>query len=126
MLEFHDRTGRRDWWRGLSEAKKALVTAGIVVAAAALAALFGFVFMWLWNALMPRIFKLPTIGYWEGWGLVILSSILFKGSSHRHLFSAESRRKRFLRERMRAEGAEQAGGEDADREESRAREGSQP
>jgi high-affinity Fe2+/Pb2+ permease len=106
MSRFHEVEGRRDWWRGLSGPKKALIAIGGAVVAVGLAALFGFVFMWLWNGLMPRIFKLPEIGYWEGWGLVILSSILFKGGSHGHSFSAEHRRKRFLRERMRSESAE--------------------
>ncbi len=114
MSRFHDRQGRHDWWRGLSGPKKALVAAGGAVLLAGLAALFGFVFMWLWNGLMPRIFKLPEIGYWEGWGLVVLSSILFRRSSHGRGFSAEGRRKRFLRERMRAETADRAGGEDGE------------
>ncbi len=103
MSRLHDGEDRRDWWRNLSGPKKTLVAIGGAVVVAGLAALFGFVFMWLWNALMPRVFRLPTIGYWEGWGLVVLSSILFKGSSHRHSFSAEGRRKRFLRDRMRSE-----------------------
>jgi hypothetical protein len=79
--------------------KVAVIVCG-AIAGAGLVALFGFVFMWLWNGLMPRIFKLPAIGYWEGWGLVILASILFKrapfGGGHQ-----ERRRKRMMRERMR-------------------------
>jgi hypothetical protein len=35
--------------------------------------------MWLWNALMPGIFKLPAIGLWQALGLLALSHILFKG-----------------------------------------------
>jgi hypothetical protein len=37
--------------------------------------------MLLWNALMPDIFGLPTIGFWQALGLSILSSLLFKSSS---------------------------------------------
>ncbi|MGO8692762.1 MAG: hypothetical protein ACLQMF_03725 [Rectinemataceae bacterium] len=114
MSRFHDRQGRRDWWRGLSGWKKALIVVFGAAVIAGLAALFGFVFMWLWNALMPRIFGLPSIGYWEGWGLVILSSILFKGSSRRHSLSEEGRRKRFLRERMHAESSESREGDMAE------------
>jgi len=40
---------------------------------------FGFVVMGLWNWLMPAIFGLRRIGYWEAWGLIILSKILFGG-----------------------------------------------
>jgi hypothetical protein len=43
---------------------------------AALAILFGFVIMWLWNWLMPEIFGLTTLTYWQAVGLFILSKIL--------------------------------------------------
>ena len=39
----------------------------------------GFVTAWLWNALMPAIFKLPEIGFWQAIGLLILAQLLFKG-----------------------------------------------
>ncbi len=41
--------------------------------------LFGWVVMLLWNWLMPEIFGLMRLSYWQAWGLLILSSILFKG-----------------------------------------------
>ena len=46
--------------------------------------LFGNVIMWLWNWLMPSLFGLRTIGFWEGLGLFLLAKILFGfgGSSH--------------------------------------------
>lgn len=42
-------------------------------------ALFGFVFQYLWNWLMPDIFGLTTITYWQAIGLIILSKIIFGG-----------------------------------------------
>ncbi|HEX4758482.1 MAG TPA: hypothetical protein VH308_10880 [Terracidiphilus sp.] len=39
----------------------------------------GFVLMGLWNWLMPMLFGLKTIGYWQAVGLFILSKILFGG-----------------------------------------------
>ena len=39
--------------------------------------LFGNVIMWLWNWLMPKLFGLATIGFWEGLGLFLLAKILF-------------------------------------------------
>lgn len=33
----------------------------------------------LWNWLMPTIFKLPSIGFWQAVGLLVLSWILFGG-----------------------------------------------
>jgi hypothetical protein len=51
----------------------------VVVAGTAVIALFGFVVMSLWNWLMPAIFGLRLIGFWQALGLVILSKILFGG-----------------------------------------------
>ena len=45
------------------------VIAFVVIAAA----VFGFIIMHLWNWLMPGIFGLHTITYWQGLGLLILA-----------------------------------------------------
>lgn len=42
-------------------------------------ALGSLVFMLLWNALIPAIFGLKVIGYWQALGLLILARILFGG-----------------------------------------------
>lgn len=58
-----------------------------VILAILLIPLFGFVVMLLWNWLMPTLFGLPTIGFWQAWGLFVLSKILFggfRGQSGRH------------------------------------------
>lgn len=39
--------------------------------------LLGLPLMFLWNWLMPFIFDLPTITFWQAVGLNLLSSILF-------------------------------------------------
>ena len=57
---------------------------GGVILMAGLAFLFGVIVMLLWNWLMPEIFGLGTITYWQAWGLVILSHILFKAGSWHH------------------------------------------
>jgi len=46
-----------------------------------IAAVFGFalVVMWLWNALVPELFNGPELTYWQTFGLLILSKILFSG-----------------------------------------------
>src|ERR1700742_1247519 len=44
---------------------------------AAFAALAGFVVMGLWNALMPVIFHLGIITFWQALGLFILCKVLF-------------------------------------------------
>ena len=42
------------------------------------ALILGFPLMWLWNWLMPTIFNLPVITFWQALGLNVLSSILLK------------------------------------------------
>jgi len=45
-------------------------------------ALFGAVTMLLWNALMPQIFALPILNYWQAAGLMLLARLLFGGFMH--------------------------------------------
>lgn len=46
-----------------------------------LAILFGFIIMWLWNWLMPMIFGLTTLTFWQAVGVFILAKILLGGCS---------------------------------------------
>ena len=41
--------------------------------------------IFLWNALMPDIFGLPTLNYWQAAGLVALGRILFGGLGGRFM-----------------------------------------
>lgn len=50
-----------------------------IVAITGLAILFGYVIMWLWNWLMPEIFGLTTLTYWQAVGLFILLKLLLGG-----------------------------------------------
>jgi hypothetical protein len=45
----------------------------------AMATIFSFVVMWLWNWLMPVIFGLHAVTFWQALGLLVLSKILFSG-----------------------------------------------
>ena len=54
------------------------IVLGGVAFTAILAFLFGLFVMLLWNWLMPAIFGLRTITYWQSWGLVLLAHLLFK------------------------------------------------
>ena len=40
---------------------------------------FGLVVRSLWNWLMPTLFGLPAITFWQAWGLMVLSWILLGG-----------------------------------------------
>jgi hypothetical protein len=57
----------------------AILTAILIIALAAI--ILGFPLMWLWNWLMPNIFGLPFITFWQALGLNALSTILFKSTS---------------------------------------------
>jgi len=62
-----------------------LVTVHIVfglLLAATLALVFGYVVMLLWNSLIPDIFALPTITYWQSVELLLLARILVGGFGH--------------------------------------------
>jgi hypothetical protein len=91
------------WHRRWSErsvgAKVRVIVAGIVMVPAFLA-LFGAVTMWLWNWLMPTIFKLPEIGFWQAIGLIVLAHIFFKGGRAGRMGRSQWRRAK-LRDRMR-------------------------
>ena len=54
---------------------------GIVVAVV-FALVFGYVLKWLWNWLMPDIFGLRQITYWQAFGLLVLAKLLFGRFSH--------------------------------------------
>jgi hypothetical protein len=45
---------------------------------------FGYVTMLLWNWLMPALFGLHTIVFWQAIGLLVLSKLLFGGFHGRH------------------------------------------
>jgi len=55
------------------------------------ATVLGFVVMWLWNWLMPALFGLHAIGYWQALGLLVLSKILFSGFRGRPGFPGDWR-----------------------------------
>jgi len=86
----------------------------IPIAIAAGVFIFGSVVMLLWNAIIPAVFGLKVITFWEALGILILSKILFGGfgggRGHRRCHNhAHSHGGRFMhlspeeREKMKAE-----------------------
>lgn len=80
-----------------SIALKVLRYIGMAVAgvafAAVIALVFGFLVKWLWNWLMPAVFGLGMITYWQAFGLVILAKIFFRGvDGHRDTIRSKARR----------------------------------
>ncbi|HEX7510680.1 MAG TPA: hypothetical protein VF335_05230 [Chitinivibrionales bacterium] len=66
-----------------------LAIAGVVFTVV-FALLFGWLVEMLWNWLMPVLFHLTTITYWQAFGIVVLAKILFGGfhgpSRHRNMY----------------------------------------
>lgn len=66
---------RRNWI-----AKIALIVPLVLLAIAA----FVYVTMSLWNWLVPDLFHGPLITFWQAFGLLLLSKIIFSGFGKRH------------------------------------------
>ncbi|TLF46278.1 hypothetical protein [Maribacter aurantiacus] len=68
-----------------------------------IAFLVGYVVMYLWNWLMPYLFGLPTVGYWQALGILLLSKIIFGfgGGGGSHDKRKKSRKKEFFKNRCR-------------------------
>src|ERR1700722_8987987 len=64
---------------------------GIIILVIAGVFVFGSIVMLLWNALMPVIFHLPLIGFWQALGLLILTKILFSGFRGGHRIGQSKR-----------------------------------
>jgi hypothetical protein len=91
------------WWEERSLAQKIVAGIGFGILGIGALAVFGFVVMLLWNWLMPEIFHLGRVDYWQAWGLLILSSILFKnmGVGNSSSGSSDRKRKKELRRYIR-------------------------
>lgn len=66
----------------------------IVFAVAAITG-FGVVVMLLWNALVPNIFGLASIDFWQGMGLFVLCRLFFGGFGFRHFHGDKRKAKHF-------------------------------
>jgi len=64
--------------------------------AALVALLVSLVVKWLWNWLMPGLFGLHVISFWQALGVLVLSKILFSGF-HARPGASRDWRTRFIR-----------------------------
>ncbi len=100
------------WWEDRSLPEKIVLGIIFGILGIGLLFLFGLVVMKLWNWLMPEIFGLKRVDYWQAWGLLVLSCILFGkigGSGEGGRRSDRKRRKKlrsYIRESARAAGEE--------------------
>jgi hypothetical protein len=98
--------GACGWWEDRSRPQKIL--SGIVFGIVGIGVVFlcGLVVMLLWNWLMPDIFGLKRLTYWQAWGMLILCTILFKGFGSGNSGGRRDRkRRRQLRRYMREDQA---------------------
>lgn len=112
------------WWEERKLGEKVALVILFAVAGAGLLLLFGWIVMILWNWLMPDLFGLKTVSFWQAWGLLLLSCILLGrigGSSSGSGGRSDRRRRKELRRHMqetccegKTEGAESAAGRPAD------------
>ena len=63
----------------------------ILIMVARAVTVFSFLVMWLWNWLMPVLFGLHAISYWQALGLLVLSKILFGSFGGRNRFRRDWR-----------------------------------
>jgi hypothetical protein len=92
-----------------------------VAAAAIFCFLLGLAVKLLWNWLMPELFGLPQIGYWQAVGILALCHLLFKSHSSHHGGHKDGQKDRHrngsfkakVQEKLRKEDAEGSGGEPA-------------
>jgi len=103
------------WWKDRSLPQKILIGIGFGIVGIGFLFLCGLIVMLLWNWLMPDIFGLKRLTYWQAWGLLILCTILFKGfGSGNSGRRSDRKRRRHLRRYMRED---QAAIEEADESE---------
>jgi len=69
-----------------------MVVLGLVTAAV-LGLVFGIFVRELWNWLMPELFGLKTITYWQAFGIVILGHMILGGTSGGHSSESKSSRR---------------------------------
>ncbi|PVX45588.1 hypothetical protein C8C85_1386 [Flavobacterium sp. 103] len=75
--------------------RKGFKIAGMVLLGIGAAVGFTFAVMLLWNSLIPSIFGLGIISFWQALGLLVLSRLLFGGFGHSggHRFGGMHHRK---------------------------------
>ena len=78
--------------------KKVVKILFITLLGIAVAFLFGYIVMQLWNWLMPDLFGLQKIGYWKALGVLLFAKILFGfGGGGGHNKKNTSKKKSFFK-----------------------------
>lgn len=54
---------------------------GVFLVAIGFIAIFTYPTMWIWNALVPNLFGLPELTFWQTFGLMVLIRLLIPTST---------------------------------------------
>jgi hypothetical protein len=103
VAEFKEASkGGDGWWEDRSLPAKIVMGVGFGILGIIFVALLILLIMTVWNRVMPAIFNLPLVTYWQTVGLVFLSCVFFKncGNTGNSSKKSERRRKRELRKYM--------------------------
>ena len=74
----HNERIKRSVERNVEEGvKKGVKIIFFIILGIGIAFLVGYIVMRLWNWLMPELFGLPIVGYWQAVGILILAKIIF-------------------------------------------------
>lgn len=76
-MEFKNKIKNGGSSRNDRPALKVLKVLGFILLGIGFFLLATFALMGLWNWLMPELFALPTIGFWQALGIFVLAKILF-------------------------------------------------
>ena len=81
-------------WNRLSKSTKLFIIAPLAILGVVLFIFIGgTIVMLLWNALLPPLFSLPAISFWQALGILLLCRILFGRLGMRGNQSSKSRRR---------------------------------
>lgn len=81
FFEHHSHTPGNGWRKAARISR--WVALGIVLAVV-FAFVLGFLVKWLWNTIMPPVFGITEISYWQAVGLLVLAKIFFGGGPSGH------------------------------------------
>lgn len=72
-----------------------LVIGGVILAGA-FALVFGYIVMLLWNWIMPVVFGITTITFWQAFGIILLAKIIFS-SFGPHPHKKDDKKEKYFR-----------------------------
>ena len=85
-----------EWWNRRSTPERVVLVTILGFLAMGAFATFVLVFMAIWNAVVPQVFGIGALNYWQAFGLMVLSSVIFGGvrSSSNNSRNRGSRRRK--------------------------------